>query len=68
MSKLKSRTWRDLSRTEQRARVLWPDLAEPEHVKEMEEIARLNGKRAPQGLNLIPHVPWNAQPKQTRGD
>jgi hypothetical protein len=62
--KTKPRTWRDLSRNEQWARVLYPSLCEPEHRAEMNEIARLNNKRAPQGPNLLPHVPWYPQPKK----
>jgi hypothetical protein len=45
--KLKERTWRDLSRDEKAASVMYPALAEETRRKEMDQISRGEGKRSP---------------------
>jgi hypothetical protein len=64
MTKLKEEGWFQKPRSSRLASVLWPHLTSPETRKQMEEIARGEGKRPPQGPNLLPHVPWDAQLKK----
>ena len=65
MTKLKdeSLTWYKRPRSSRLASVLWPDLTTPEVRKEMEAICRAEGKKPPQGPNLIPYTSWDANLK-----
>jgi hypothetical protein len=47
MTKLRERTWSELSRQERVASVLYPQMAEETRRKEMTEISAKNGKKAP---------------------
>jgi hypothetical protein len=45
--KLKERTWRQLTRDERVASVMYPELAEEARRKEMDQISRGEGKQSP---------------------
>jgi hypothetical protein len=45
--KLKERSWRDLSRDDKAANVMYPGLAEEARRKEMDQISRGEGRQSP---------------------
>jgi hypothetical protein len=50
--KMRERKWKDLTRDEKLANVMWPNLASAEIQKEMAEIAKGEGKKSPQQARL----------------
>jgi hypothetical protein len=66
MTKLQTETWFQRPRSSRLASVLWPDLTTPEVRKEMNDIAKAEGKRPPFGPNLIPYVSPYDQLKRRR--